>query len=59
MLSEKARDEFKRIWEAEYGEKISDELAVSEGINLLSLFDVIYRPIKRDWVEGLDVPEVH
>lgn len=54
MLSDKALQEFKRIWKEEFGEDISDEKATEEGINLLTMFDAIYRPIKKEWVDELE-----
>lgn len=51
MISEKALEEFKKIYREEYGEDISDEKAVELGINLLVMFENIYRPIKKDWLE--------
>ena len=53
MLSEKALQEFKKIYLEEYGEEISDERATELGINLLTMFDNIYRPVKREWVKEL------
>lgn len=51
MLSKEALEEFKRIYKEEKGEDISDELAVEEAINLLTLFNAVYRPVKKEWVE--------
>ncbi len=48
MISDKALREFKAIWKEEKGEEISDELAMEEATQLLSMFDVIYRPIKKE-----------
>ncbi len=53
MISDKALKEFKEIWREEYGEEISDEKAVELGINLLTLFDKIYRPVKKSWMKEL------
>ncbi len=47
MLSTKALQEFKEVWEQEFGEEISDDFAVPQAINLLTLFDVIYQPIEK------------
>ena len=47
MVSPEALAEFKRIWLAEYGEEISDEEAMPKAIALLTLFDMIYRPITK------------
>lgn len=51
MLSKKALEEFKAIWRKQFKEDISDEKATEEAINLLTLFDVIYRPLKKEWVQ--------
>jgi hypothetical protein len=53
MLSDQALKEFKEIWRKQFGEEISDERAVELGINLLNLFDHIYRPVPREWMEEL------
>jgi len=54
MLSTQALQEFKEIWKQEFGEEISDDLAIEEGINLLTFFNAIYRPIKEEWVKDYD-----
>ena len=51
MISQTALQEFKKIWAEEFGEEISDEQATELGINLLTLFNYIYRPIKKEWLE--------
>ena len=51
MVSRKALDEFKTIWKIEYGTEISDEEALPKAVALLTLFDVIYRPIPKAWAE--------
>ena len=53
MLWEAALQEFKKIWFEEYGEKISDEKAAELGINLLTLFDQIYRQVKKNWLRDV------
>jgi len=51
MLSEKALLEFKQIWLEEIGYELTDEKATELAINLLTLFDKIYRPLKKSWLE--------
>ncbi len=52
MISETALLAFKKIWSEEFnGEEISDEKAVELGTNLLTLFNHIYRPLKKSWLE--------
>jgi len=53
MLSKKALEDLKKIWREQFGEDISDEKATEEGINLLTMFDAIYRPIKKEWLKEL------
>lgn len=50
MLSNLALQEFKKIYLEEFGEELSDEKATELGINLLTIFNHIYRPIKKDWL---------
>lgn len=50
MLSQAALFSFKQIWKEEFGEEISDEKAAELGINLLTLFDAIYRPVPKSWL---------
>ncbi len=54
MLSKKALDEFKAIWRKQFGEDISDEKAIEEGINLLTMMNTIYRPVKKQWADDYD-----
>ena len=54
MLSKQALEEFKKIWREEKGEDISDAEATDEAINLLTMMNAIYRPIKKEWVEELE-----
>jgi hypothetical protein len=44
-LSKEAIEEFKKIYYQEFGTAISDEKARELGENLLSLFEIIYRPL--------------
>lgn len=54
MLPPEALQEFKEIWKEEFGEEIPDDLATEEAINLLTLTDAIYRPIKKSWNDEYD-----
>jgi hypothetical protein len=44
-LSKQAIEEFKSIWNNEYGYSLREDLAVSYATKLLNLFSAIYRPI--------------
>ena len=48
MIPKKALEEFKQIYK---GEDISDELAMEEAVTLLTFFNVVYRPIKKEWLQ--------
>ena len=54
MLSQEALKDFKKIWKEDFKEDISDELAVDEAINLLTIMDKIYRPVKEEWLNEHD-----
>lgn len=51
MLNTQALQEFKEIWKKKYGEEISDEFAMEQAISLLTIFNVIYKPIKKEWLK--------
>ncbi len=50
MISKQALDEFKGIWKKEFGQDIPHEFAMEQGANLLTIFNAVYRPIKKEWV---------
>ncbi len=54
MLSTEALQEFKEIWKQEFGEEISDEFVMDEAVNLLTMFNAIYRPIKEEWLSEIN-----
>ena len=54
MLSKQALDEYREIYRNEHGEVPSDEVLVEEAIKLLTVFDYIYRPIKKVWLEDYE-----
>jgi hypothetical protein len=51
MISKEALEDFKRIWKEEFGEDISDQKALESGIALLTLMNIVYRPIPKSWLE--------
>jgi len=53
MLSETAIKEFKEIWKEELGEDLPEDLAVKEAISLLTIFDHIYRPVRKSWFKAI------
>ena len=54
MLSKEALEEFKAIYKKEYNEDISDENALEMAVNLLNMMNVVYRPIKKKWLDELE-----
>jgi len=57
MVSEEALKEYKKLYKEEFNEEISDEKATEEAVNLLTLFNAIYRPVKKEWLEELKKKE--
>ena len=51
MISKNALEEYKEIHRQETGEIFSDDVLLDEAINLLTLFDRVYRPIKKEWLK--------
>ena len=54
MISLEATKEFQDIWKEEFGEEIPEDLAMQEGINLLTIFNAIYEPIKQEWFDDYE-----
>ncbi len=44
-ISNEAVEEYQRIYKSEFGMEIPSEEAKEQGIKLLILFDIIYKPI--------------
>ncbi len=51
MISKNALEEYKIIHRQETGEVFSDDVLLDEAINLLTLFDRVYRPIRKEWLK--------
>ena len=51
MISKNALEEYKEIHRQETGEVFSDDVLLDEAIKLLTLFDRVYRPIKKEWLK--------
>jgi len=47
MISDDALREFKQIWKDEFDTEIPDDVAVAEAVNLLTMFDTVYRPLRQ------------
>ena len=54
MISEKAVKEFQKIYEEKFGKKIDNRTALDLGINLLTILDKTYRPIKKEWAKEFE-----
>lgn len=51
MLSKQALEEYKEIHKQETNTVLPDEVLLDEAISLLTLFDRVYRPIKKVWLK--------
>ena len=54
MISDQALQEFKKIWQEETGQEITDKEALDAAVALLGVFDAIYRPIPKEWSAAYD-----
>lgn len=54
MISDQALQEFKTIWKEETGQEMDEHEAMAAAVALLHLFDVIYRPIPKEWDEAYE-----
>ena len=53
MLSKQAVMEFQKIYKQKFDEDISYEEAEKQGVKLLRLFRIIYRPVPKDWLNQI------
>ena len=51
MLPQDAINEFKQIYQDEYGVELSDQEASERAYKFLRLFKMIYQPIPDKWLE--------
>lgn len=51
MLTKQALEEYKQLHREETGTVLPDDVLANEAINLLTLFNFVYRPIKKAWLE--------
>ena len=51
MLTKHAFEEYKEIYRQETGKVLPDDVLANEAINLLTLFNFVYRPIKKEWLK--------
>lgn len=51
MLSQKAIDEFKKLYKEHYGEELNDFVASEAANRLVRMMDLVYRPMPKAWEE--------
>ena len=52
IISKQALEEFKEIWRQENpGQDIDDSTAMDQAVDLLTLMDTVYKPVKKEWLE--------
>ena len=51
VLSEKAVQAFMEAVKEEYGEEISNEQATKDALNFLTIFNLVFRKIKKEWTD--------
>lgn len=54
MIPEATLEAFKDLWKKHYHEDISDTQATEEALNLLNIFNTIYRPLRKSWMNEND-----
>ena len=57
MLDNDDIQEFKKLWQEEYGENLPDDVALSHAINYLTLLDKIYRRMPQQWMDDVIAKE--
>lgn len=54
MLSQAALDEFKQLYKTEFGIDLNDEAALELAVNYITFVSVIYRPVKKVWLDNYE-----
>ena len=55
MVSEVALREFIKIYKEQFGIILDEKIAIELATNLLTIFNNIYKPIKRSWLEEYEL----
>lgn len=56
-LPPEAIKEFKVLYKKEFGVDLSDEEATMRANNLVGLYDAVYSPVKKEWLDEFDKKE--
>ena len=48
MISQKALEEYKKIYQKQYGKTISDADALEQATKLLNLMKIVYKPMTKE-----------
>ena len=59
MISKEALEEYKAIYKKEFGKDLSDKEALEQTVNLLTIMNVVYRPLKKSWLEGSEDNQIN
>lgn len=51
MLPKDAINEYKQIFQEEFGVLISDKEAAEKALNFLKLYKLVCQPISQDWIK--------
>ena len=57
MLDKEDINSFKELWKAEYGEVLSDDVAVAEALNFLTMMNTVYRRMPQRWMDEVIAKE--
>ena len=51
MLSKDAVNEYKQIYQDDYGVSLPDKEAAEKALNFLKIFKLIYQPVSKGWIK--------
>ncbi len=52
MISKEALEEYKKIFKEDYGVELPDQEALEPATRLLHFVELVYKPIKKEWLEN-------
>jgi len=59
QLPPKAVTEYQKLYKQEFGRELTYEKAEAQGMKLLRLFQIIYKPIPKKWLKEVKGGETH
>jgi hypothetical protein len=54
MITKEDLEKFKALYKKHFDKELTDQEALDQAIKLLTIVDIVYRPIKKEWLDELE-----